>query len=98
MSLSNFKWHESNSILWGLESSLITTALMFIISLGNSMEQATPIPSIKIKHSWLSGLLKLHQTVLFYAEYVTVTPLAFKASPSLDSEKALEIFYTFFFF
>ena len=29
----------------------IITALMFILSLGNSTEQATPIPSIKVKHS-----------------------------------------------
>ena len=34
-----------------IECSSIITALMFILSLGSSIEQATPIPSITIKQS-----------------------------------------------
>ena len=33
-----------------------TTSLMFILSLGDSIEQETPIPNIKIKHSRILGL------------------------------------------
>ena len=39
-----------------IECSSIITALMFILSLGNSTEQAAPISKIKTKHSWILTL------------------------------------------
>ena len=39
-----------------IECSSIRTELMFILSLGNSTEQATPISNIEIMHSWIFSL------------------------------------------